>query len=196
VPSILASHPTHRHLADVSLLVQAETKAAAPEWAPQFFNPRQNEALIALAERIVPGSTGPQVNRFVDLLLSVDTQNIQGKFLAPLAAFDAEALNRFARPFEKLSQKQQDRILADASAREPSEAGGTSGESGTLAGGKEHDEPPLPSLREHFENLKGWVRGAHYSSEVAIRELGWTGDVYFESFPGCPHPEGHRRKGR
>jgi len=200
VPSILASHPIHRHLADASLLAQAETKASTPEWAPQFFNPHQNEALIALAERIVPGSTEAQVSRFIDLLLSVDTQEIQGKFLASLAAFEAEALNRFARPFQELSEKQQDRILTDASAGEPSQPGGTSGESsppctvtvqGPSAGGKEHGEPPRPSLREHFENMKGWVAGAYYSSEVGMRELGWTGDVYFESFPGCPHPEGH-----
>lgn len=39
--------------------------------------------------------------------------------------------------------------------------------------------------------MKGWVVGAYYSSEVGMRELGWTGDVMFESFPGCEHPGGH-----
>jgi hypothetical protein len=39
--------------------------------------------------------------------------------------------------------------------------------------------------------LKGWVSGAYYSSEMGMRELGWTEDRVFASFPGCEHPEGH-----
>jgi hypothetical protein len=46
-------------------------------------------------------------------------------------------------------------------------------------------------FREHFENLKGWVSGAYYSSEMGMKELGWTGDRVFAGFPGCAHPEGH-----
>jgi hypothetical protein len=46
-------------------------------------------------------------------------------------------------------------------------------------------------LRDHFELLKGWISGAYYSSEIGMRELGWTGQVMFAEFPGCPHPEKH-----
>jgi len=38
-----------------------------------------------------------------------------------------------------------------------------------------------------FENLKGWISGAYYSSEMGMRELGWTEDRVFGSFPGCEH---------
>jgi len=46
-------------------------------------------------------------------------------------------------------------------------------------------------LYSHFENLKSWISGAYYSSEVGMRELGWTGDYVFEAFPGCAHPDAH-----
>src|SRR6266567_345778 len=46
-------------------------------------------------------------------------------------------------------------------------------------------------LYDHFENLKGWISGAYYSTEAGMRELGWNGEYVFESFPGCEHPDGH-----
>jgi len=46
-------------------------------------------------------------------------------------------------------------------------------------------------LRDHFENMKGWVVGTYYTSEVGMRELGWTGDFYFDHVPGCQHSEEH-----
>lgn len=51
--------------------------------------------------------------------------------------------------------------------------------------------PVPPTLRDRFEHLKGWIVGAYYSSEIGMRELGWTGNVFFASFPGCEHPGGH-----
>ena len=33
--------------------------------------------------------------------------------------------------------------------------------------------------------------GAYYSSEIGMRELGWTENRFFASFPGCTHPGGH-----
>ena len=52
-------------------------------------------------------------------------------------------------------------------------------------------QPPRLTPRDHFDLLKGWIAGAYYSSEIGMRELGWTGNVFFETFPGCDHPDGH-----
>ena len=49
----------------------------------------------------------------------------------------------------------------------------------------------LESLTTPLSTLKSWVAGAHYSSEAGMKELGFTGNVFFESFPACTHPEGH-----
>jgi hypothetical protein len=49
----------------------------------------------------------------------------------------------------------------------------------------------LESLPTPLATLKSWVAGAHYSSEAGMKELGFTGNVFFERFPACPHAEGH-----
>ena len=49
----------------------------------------------------------------------------------------------------------------------------------------------LESLTTPLATLKSWIAGAHYSSEAGMKELGFTGNVFFESFPACTHAEGH-----
>ena len=44
--------------------------------------------------------------------------------------------------------------------------------------------PALPTL-------KSWIAGAHYSSEAGMKELGFTGNMFFQSFPACTHAEDH-----
>jgi hypothetical protein len=186
------SHPVHAHLASPSTLDEADAKSASADWAPAFLDPHQSETLVVLAERIVPGSNKAQVNRFIDLLLTVDTQENQKKFLASLGAFDAEAINRFAHPFKDLTEEQQNQILTVASTEKSGRPEGSTDWSWFAVPSQEFAEAPRVTFRDHFENIKGWVSGAYYSSEIGMRELGWTGDVYFDSFPGCDHPDGHR----
>jgi len=191
-PGLTKSHPIHNHLASPSTFDQADAKTAATDWAPEFLDPHQSETLAVLAERIVPGSTKAQVNRFVDLLLTVDTQENQKKFLASLGAFEAEAISRFGRPFKDLTEEQQNQILTAASTEKSGLPEGSGDWSWFAVPSKELPEQAGVTMRDHFENLKGWVSGAYYSSEVGMKELGWTGDVYFDSFPGCEHPDGHK----
>ena len=179
-PLVAASHPIYEHLANGAIFSEAD-KLAAAEWMPVFLNAQQDETLAALSESIVPGSTNAQVNRFIDLLLSVDTPEHKQEFVDSLMALETESLKRFGKRFPSLAAGQQDMLLTVVSAKaaeEDSSAGITEKERGTLSG--------------HFENLKGWISGAYYSSEAGMRELGWTGDYVFESFPGCEHPEGHQ----
>ena len=177
-PLVAASHPFYKHLENGTVF-EAQDRAPILDWKPDFLNQFQNLTLIALAERIVPGSEKAQVNRTIDLLLSVDTEKNQKEFVAALSAFEVESGRRFGKRFHPLDASQQDEILKDASVRR--------GE-----GARVNDETDRPDLFAHFENLKGWVSGAYYSSEKGMRELGWTGDYVYEKFPGCEHPEGHQ----
>lgn len=165
-PLVAASHPIFQHLKNDAIFDEA-AKLGAAGWKPVFLNARQNEGLVALAESMVPGSTKAQVNRFIDLLLSVDKPNSQSEFVQSLEAFDEKAQKRFGKRFPALDEGEKNTILTDASAKQS-------------------------TLHSHFENLKGWVSGAYYSSEEGMRELGWTGDYVFESFRGCEHPDEHR----
>jgi hypothetical protein len=184
---------------------QAAMEKSAASWRPSFLDNHQNETLIVLGEIIAPGSKKAQINRFIDLLLSVLPADAPQQFAtgnsvpqgtvsvpAParqklfdaLGAFDAEARKRYGAPFKELAETQQLAILNDAS-REPTPQ--------HKSGPERH--PLIPqerrvTLHDHFLHLKNWVIGAYYSSEAGIRDLGWTGQVIFASYPGCQNSSG------
>jgi hypothetical protein len=181
LPFVAAGHPFLAHLTDVRL-DEAEVSLGAADWAPQFLSPGQNDLLISLSEAIVPGSRNAEVNRFIDLLLSVDTVKNQKEFAQALSATDAAATKQFGKSFPDLSATEQASLLTAAS---------------TEKSARSQDEPDSTAerkeltLRDHFENLKGWISGAYYSSEVGMKELGWTPNRVFAHFPQCEHPDDH-----
>ena len=86
------------------------------------------------------------------------------------SAFEADALWRFSRPHKDVTESKQNKILGAASRAEQ--------------GKIEEGVSQRASMREHFENIKRWVGDAYYSSEAGMKELGWTNQVFFKSFPG------------
>jgi hypothetical protein len=188
-PMVAASHPIHRLLADEALFSEADARMAAADWKPLFLDAKQNASLAALSESIVPGSGKAQVNRFVDLLLSVDTLTHREKFVASLSAIESESQKRFGKLFAVLTEEKKIELLTIAS-KEDQEGKGREEASG-VSSAEEHAGEHAPTLHDHFENLKGWISGAYYSSEAGMRELGRTGDYVFESYPACDHAEGH-----
>ena len=138
---------------------------------PQFLKMDQLADFAGVAEGIVPGSTRALVASFVDLLLRVDSSNVQESFCRSLAVLQEEAKRRFGATLASLTPSQRDRILASAS----NAAEGT-------------------PRRAAFEDLKTWVVGAYYSSEIGMSELGWTPNRFFISLPGCSNPEEFRRE--
>jgi len=185
------AHPIYKHLADGALLAAAEAHIPAGAWTPKSLDAHQSETLLLLAERLVPNSGKAQVNRFIDLLLNVDTAETRQRFSDSLAVFDRESASRFGHAFKDIPKARQDELLTAFSKETPSLERSGRGHSDEDA---PPEKPPAEShltLRDHFENLKTWVTGAYYSSEIGMRELGWTGMYFFQEFPGCQHPEGH-----
>jgi hypothetical protein len=170
LPSVLdAQHPMHEHLANASVIEQAQQRAAATDAGPVFLDSHQAKTLEVLAEAIVPGSTGARVGPFLDQLLAVDSAANQRAFLGALGAFDMAAIKRHGQPWIGITPAQQDTLLGEAS--------------------KADAKNPA---RGHFDNLKDWIAGAYYSSEAGMRELGWDGNVFHSQLPGCTHPGGHQ----
>jgi hypothetical protein len=190
VPAVAEDHPVRHHLADGGKVAAADARAGAEQATPAFLDAHQLETFTSMAERIVPGSGRANVARFVDELLAVDTQENQKKFVSALGALDAEAIARFGHPWPGLTEAQQTELLAAASTAAPARPPRhwRKGDPAVVP----WEPPPPPTLRDRFDHVKGWVVGAYYSSEIGMRELGWTGNVFFASFPGCPHPGGHR----
>ncbi len=168
MPWVTGAHPIWKHFEDEHLMHRAESGAAGSKM--HFLNAEQYALLTALAEAIVPGSTRASVANFVDLLLSADKEKNQKEFVSSLTAIEGEGMKKYGRGFPALSSVQKNGLLtAVSTAPKDGDAG----------------------LREAFENLKEWVSGAYYSSEMGMRELGWTPDRVFAEFPGCSHAEGH-----
>jgi hypothetical protein len=189
LPAVAEDHPIRGHLADPARVAAADRPAAAG--SPRFLDVHQLATFTSLAERIVPGSGRAEVAAFVDRLLAVDTAENQKKFLGALGAIEGEAIARFGHPWKGLTEAQQTELLTAASTGAPSRPPRywRPGEPAVVP----PPEPPPPlTLRDRFDHLKGWIAGAYYSSEIGMRELGWTGNVFFASFPGCEHPGGHR----
>lgn len=159
-PAIAAAHPIHQHFMNGQLLDRADRLSEAADWTPLFLSTEQNAALLPLAESLLPGSTSAEVNRFIDLLLSVESPENQRKFSASLAALEKTANGRYTRGLATLTPTEHEALLTTVSA------------------------PDAPQ-REHFDHLKEWITGAYYSSETGMRELGWTGNIAFPGYPQC-----------
>lgn len=169
LPAIVeAQHPVHQHLATPSTLEQAQQKAAVSAYTPEFLDAYQLKTLDVLAEAIVPGSTTARVAPFLDQLLAVESADNQRAFLGALGAFDMAAITKHGKAWTAIATTEQDALLREASTADAKSA-----------------------IRGHFQNLKDWVAGAYYSSEPGMRELGWTGNMFFSELPGCTHPGGH-----
>jgi hypothetical protein len=164
-PAVAAAHPVelYRQLSDDASLSNAEVALGAADWRPIFLNAKQDELLVAVSEAMVPGSTGAQVDRFIDLLLSVDAADRQKAFLSSLTAVDEGTRSEFQREFTELNAGDRSKALTSLS----------------------------QAHKEAFANLKEWIVGAYYSSEQGMKELGWDGNFAFDKYPTCERVEGH-----
>jgi hypothetical protein len=160
VPAVAGAHPIelYRRLIDHDGGVSnAEAALGAAEWKPIFLNSKQDELLVAVSETMVPGSTGAQVNQFIDLLLSVDSADRQKEFAISLVMVEAVSHSQFQKSFAKLNDGEREKAITSLS----------------------------ESHKEAFANLKEWIVGAYYSSEAGMKELGWDGNFAFEKYPTC-----------
>jgi hypothetical protein len=165
-PLSSAIHPIRKHLLHAALLDSADARLSAKNGSPLFLSAQQFAALDVLSEAIVPGSRNAQSAAFIDLLLSADTHEAQQMFVNSLSAFESASQNNFHSAIISLSSSQLHDLLTSLSASDSADL-------------------------KHFGHLKDWIAGAYYSSEIGMRELGWTPNRVFTAFPCCSHPDGH-----
>src|SRR5438874_10570379 len=115
LPLIAAAHPIHQHVKNGATLDRADAAQKASDWKPLFLNSQQDQTLVTLSESIVPGSAKAHVNRFIDLLLSVDSAENKEKFAASLAAIDGVTQSRFGRRFHQLAEIEKNELLTSIS---------------------------------------------------------------------------------
>lgn len=154
-----------------------------PNWKAVFLDPEQNETVIALSEVIIPSTDSPGakealVNRFLDLLLSVQPVEFQQKFVSALEFIDTASQKQFGENFRTLVPEDQVWLLTPW-AYPPQQSRWT-----------EHEEPVDPG-QKHFARLKALIAAAYYGSEIGQKELGWDGSITNGPYQGCEHPAGH-----
>jgi gluconate 2-dehydrogenase subunit 3-like protein len=165
--SAAEQHAAHYH---------APAAAAAGPWTPTVLSPAQNEAVIALAEIIIPktetpGATDARVNEFIDGVLADAPPEHRAKFLDGLAWLDTHTAEAHGAPFTKLGHEQQVAVLTALS---------------TLS----LDASPVSPGAEFFQAIKSLTVTGYYTSEIAMKEeIGDDGLMFFADFPGCTHKE-------
>lgn len=165
-PVLSPGHPARAHLLNGALLDSVDEALAWPLHKPLVLSAEQFAALDRIAEAIVPGSRKAQSAAFIDLLLSVDSETSQRELAAALAALEEACRQKSGKGAAAASPGDLNVLLETAATK----------------GSANH---------AHFENLKGWAVAAYYSSEAGMRELGWTPDRVFPSYPACVHGESH-----
>ncbi len=155
--------------------------------APRLLDDHRRAMLAGLADQILPGAGAAGVADLLDRVLAVEPASAQRRFLDALGAFDREARDRHGRGWTEVTESQQVEILRAAStlaSSRPEAPPWTRGQPIQRPTG-----PQLPAnLRDHFDNLKDWIRRAYVTTAPGMEELGFTGRMGFPSFPGCPHP--------
>jgi glucoside 3-dehydrogenase (cytochrome c) hitch-hiker subunit len=165
--SAAEQHAAHYH---------APAAAAVGPWTPKVLSPAQNEAVIALAEIIIPktetpGATDARVNAFIDGVLSDTAEDNRKKFLDGLAWLDTHTTEAHGAPFTKLGHEQQVAVLTALSQLSP-------------------DASPVPPGADFFQAIKSLTVTGYYTSEIAMREeIGDDGLMFFAEFTGCTHKE-------
>ena len=154
----------------------AQAVAAAAAWKPQVLTSRQNDAVIALSELIIPATDTPGakaalVNRFIDRVLSTAQTPERTEFLHGLDWMDARCRARFGKDVAGATDAQLTALLTTLS------------EEGT------HTPEDAPGVA-FFKAMKSMTISGYYTTEIGLRqELGEDGRMVLAAFEGCTHPE-------
>jgi len=152
-----------------------------PNWKPAFLNDQQNETLIALSDVVIPKTETPGakealVNRFLDLLLSIEPAASQRQFTEALASMDSESQKQWGKDFRELALEDQIWLVTPWSYTADDD--GWTGEESTSS-----------SAQQHFLRLKRLIAYAYYGSEIGQKELGWDGEFTHGPYEGCEHED-------
>ncbi len=153
-----------------------QAAASVPAWSPSVLTPRQNEAVIALTELIIPttetpGAKAALVNRFVDHVLSTADARQRSEFIRGLAWLDDRCRARVGKDVASASEAELTAVLTPLAAE------------GAAAG---VDAPGIA----FFHAIKSMTVTGYYTTEIGLRqELGDDGRMMLGTFEGCTHPE-------
>jgi hypothetical protein len=137
---------------------------------------RQNEAVVALTELIIPqtdtpGAKAAGVNRFIDTVLVDARPADRERFLRGLAWMDERSRALSGKDFLAATSTEQTALLTRLSNEGTPDAEDRIGV-------------------EFFQAIKAMTINGYYTTEIGLRqELGDSGQLFLGRFEGCTHPE-------
>ncbi|MBI1353048.1 MAG: hypothetical protein GC160_01795 [Acidobacteria bacterium] len=153
-------------------IAQAQTAQA---YKPSFFSADQMTTLDRLTEILIPaddhspGAGAALVNRYIDVMASDGPASGRTAWTKGLQAVDKESQRRFGKPFRKISEPQQEEVVAAMA---------------------ENEAAPKTELERFFRTLKRATIDGYYTSKIGIHDdLQYQGNTALAEFPGCTHPE-------
>jgi glucoside 3-dehydrogenase (cytochrome c) hitch-hiker subunit len=154
----------------------AQAAAVATPWTPSVLTPRQNDAIIALTELIIPATDTPGakaalVNRFVDHVLSTADAKERSEFIQGLTWLDDRCRALVAKDVAGASAAELTTVLTPLAVEGTAPAA----------------EAPGVAF---FRAIKSMTITGYYTTEIGLRqELGDDGRMMLGAFEGCTHPE-------
>ena len=154
--------------------IDAANEFANPNWKPLFFTDEQDQTTAALCDVIIPATETPgakqaMVNRYVDLVLSAESSEVQSAFVKSLEYIDNESTRIYRKPFRALSSDEQVELLIPMAYPPQITPGATQ----------------IGASYEHFARVKALIVEGYYSSEIGDTELGWDGAFSHGAYEGC-----------
>ena len=157
----------------VHQLIQSE-KGATGSYTPKFFDASTYKTLQTLCETIIPadGDAGGAIEagapEFIDLLTSENTE-YQAKLGGGLKWLESTCRTRFGKAYLDCSPEQQKEILDLIAYRKSAE-----------------ENASLTDAVDFFSLLRSMTADGFFTSKIGIKYLGYKGNTYLTSFPGCP----------
>ena len=156
-------------------MVAAEKAATmSGVYTPKFFSSQQYKTLQALCQAIIPadsdsgGAMEAGAPEFIDLLTS-ENPKYQLKLGGGLMWLEAQCTDRYGKAYLDCMPEQQKEILD------------------LIAFCKNADKnPEISQGVEFFSFLREMTADGFFTSEIGIKYLGYVGNTYMLSFPGCP----------
>ncbi len=154
---------------------QEATPAAEGAWKPRTLDPHQLETVEVISEMIIPetetgGAKAAGVPQFIDNVLAESDEHPRNEFLKGLSWVDSRSNQLFGADFVAAAPAQMTALLTILSS-----PGNRSLE----------DRPGV----DFFTAIKSLTVTGYYTSEVGIYDELEDGELFFNNYDGCTHPE-------
>jgi gluconate 2-dehydrogenase gamma chain len=154
-------------------MIEAE-QASKGAYSPKFFDAQMYKTLQTLCETIIPadadsgGAIEGGAPEFIDLLTSENAE-YQAQLGGGLKWLESNCTARYGKVYLDCSRQQQKEILDLIAYRKNAE-----------------QDEGLTKAVEFFSLLRSMTADGFFTSKIGIKYLGYKGNTFLTSFPGCP----------